>query len=46
MATREPSDPLGLKNSRDRSEPVYCMECHPQMNGSGAGMLDGLERLL
>ncbi len=36
---------VGLKNSRERSGPFYCMECHPQMNGCEAGMLDKLERL-
>ncbi len=37
---------LGLRNSRDRGGPFYCVECHPQMNGRGAGMLEQLGRLL
>src|SRR5215208_4075346 len=36
---------IGLRNCRDRSGPFYCMECHPQMNGHGAEMLDKLELL-
>ncbi len=37
---------LGLRNSRDRSGPFYCMACHPEMNRGGLVMLEGLERCL
>ncbi len=37
---------LGLRNSRDRRGSFYCMDCHPEMSGRDAGMLDQLGRLL
>ncbi len=37
---------IGLRNNRNSGGPFYCMGCHPEMNGRGAGMLDNLERLL
>ncbi len=37
---------IGMRNNRDSGGPFYCMECHPEMNGRGAGMLNNLERLL
>ena len=36
---------LGLRNSRDRTEPAYCMDCHPELAGNGATMLETLDKL-
>ncbi len=36
----------GLRNSRNRRGPFYCMECHPEMSGLGTETLANLERLL
>ena len=28
-----------LRNRRDREQPVYCLNCHPELGGFGAGRL-------
>ena len=37
---------LGLRNSRSLADPFYCINCHPEMNQIGSGMLHKLERFL
>jgi hypothetical protein len=35
---------LGLRNGRGKDQPVYCMDCHPELGGT-LGTLAMLERM-
>lgn len=36
---------VGLRSQRDREQPMYCLECHPELGGaSGFGVLESLNR--
>ncbi len=34
---------MGLRNERNREQPMYCLECHPEL--SGLGDVETLDRL-
>ena len=36
---------IGLRNSRDRSGPFYCTDCHPELGGKGEAVLEMLDKL-
>lgn len=36
---------IGLRNRRRKDQPFYCMDCHPELNGSSFAEIEMLERL-